>query len=142
MKYSFLLTRSCFDKDGIFGNLTCNEASFGCVTLEHSYQNPDGSYSPKTPAGTYTCKRGTHQLAHMTAPFETFEVENVPGHTNILIHVGNFNKDSEGCILVGKAVTHDDDGVKFITNSKDTFLSFLGLLSGVDELTLTIVDQK
>lgn len=30
------------------------------------------------------------------------ELKNVPGHTEIKIHAGNFRRDTRGCILVGK----------------------------------------
>lgn len=126
-------------ESGIFGVLLDDQGQQIAVTLEHAYDsgNGDGSYSPKTPVGTYTCVKGQHQLAHMTSPFETFEVTNVPGHTNILIHKGNYNDDSEGCILLGLAVQNTDTG-KMITSSAPTFNKFMALQHNVDEFILTI----
>lgn len=45
-------------------------------------------------------------------------LDNVPGYSGILIHVGNTDKDTNGCILVGK-----NDVKGMVTKSKDTFLS-------------------
>ena len=99
------LKRTEFRDDGIFGELSAGNLNL--VTLEHSYDK-----KPKIPVGTYKCVRGVHHLANMVHPFTTFEVTGVPGHTNILIHPGNWNSDSEGCILVGKVIGWRDDHTK------------------------------
>lgn len=125
------LTRTDFDADGIFGTLTSDDGSFSCMTLEHAYQQDDGSWAPKTPTGTYTCVRGQHQLH--SGPIETFEITNVPGHTGVLIHPGNAENDSEGCCLVGEARVGN-----MITNSRVTFAKFLELEEGLNEFQLTV----
>lgn len=36
------------------------------------------------------------------------ELKGVPNHTNVQLHVGNYAKDTKGCVLVGKSlVPHD-----------------------------------
>ncbi len=132
------LVRQDHECDGIFGTLYDDSQGSIAVTLEHAYdaQLGNGSYVPKLPNGTYTCKRGTHRL-HNLVPFETFEVENVPGHTNILFHAGNFNADSDGCILVGFAVAKTPNGL-MITDSKITFKNLLSKLEGLDSFTLIV----
>lgn len=77
--------------------------------------------------------RGMHQLAGMKAPFETFEVMSVPGHQGILLHVGNFNEDSSGCILLGK-----DRAGGMITQSTLTFEAFMKLQAGVNTFKLVV----
>jgi len=137
---NLLLTRTDFREDGIFGQLSNESGQQVAVTLEHAYdsQNGDGSYVPKTPAGTYNCVRGQHQLANMRAPFTTFEVTKVPGHTNILLHVGNYNNDSEGCILLGRAYGGEP---RMLEQSRMAFESFMALQDGINSFTLTIKDQ-
>lgn len=132
------LRNTDYRDDGIYGELLDDQGAHFCYTLQHAYDsgNGDGSYSPKIPPGTYTCQRGQHQLAHMPAPFTTFEVLNVPGHTNILIHKGNYNDDSEGCILVGTTINKGDTWM--ITASAPVFNKFMQLQSNNDTFTLTV----
>lgn len=127
------LTRTDFTPDGIFGKIAGD--GFKAYTVEHAYEAPDGSaYVPKIPTGTYTCVRGQHRLDHMTEDFTTFEVTNVPGHAGILFHWGNWNKDSDGCILLGSSRVSN-----MVTHSVDTFHNFMALQDGVDQFTLVVI---
>lgn len=139
---NLILNRTEYESDGIFGQLLDENNNIICVTLEHAYDssNGDGSYAPKLPAGIYTCERGQHQLANMKAPFTTFEIMNVPGHTNILYHVGNYNKDSEGCVLLGQEIS-SFEGHNVITHSKAAFQKFMELQENIDQFTLTVKDK-
>lgn len=136
---NFLLKRREYLQDGIFGDLFLQSpvslAQRVASTLEHAYgQGP--VYTPKLPIGVYTCKRGIHKL-HGGVPFEAFEIMDVPGHDNILLHPGNYNDDSEGCVLLGKSEVHAS-GHEMITESKPTFKKFMDLLTGINEFTLTV----
>jgi hypothetical protein len=123
-----------FRDDGIFGTLLGEDGKQLAVTLTHAYDK-----KPKTPNGTYTCLRGTHRLHSMNHDFETFEIRNVPDHTDILFHFGNFNKDSDGCYLLGKAIESTAvQKTQIITESIKTFNAFMEYLKGVDEFTLEI----
>lgn len=132
---NLILTRTDFTENGIFSTLCDTDGNQIAVTLEHAYDsgNGDGSYLPKIPVGTFTCKRSQHRLEGMTQDFTTFQVMDVPNHTNILFHWGNFNKDSDGCILLGNERNGD-----MIMNSKTTFSTFMALQDGVDEFTLVV----
>ena len=133
------LVRTAFEFDGVFGRIFNDNGVPLCYTLEHSYPQEDGSWLPKIPlTGQFICVRGEHQLASMSKPFETFEVTGVPDHTNILIHMGNFDKDSEGCILVGRAIVTQDDGTHMVTSSVNTFEDFMNGLAGVKEFLLNV----
>ncbi len=134
------LERTDFEADGILGILLDDKDFFVAHTLEHAYGTGagDGSYTPKVPVGTYTCKRSPHRLHGMSVTFETFQLMDVPNHSNILLHWGNFNKDSDGCILLGQEVTTGPKGEHMITNSRATFVKFMDLQDGVDTFTLTV----
>ncbi len=95
-----ILRRNYKRKDGIFGTLLGPMDLFLCYTLEHSDENCE----PIVPRGAFQCVRGIHSLKHSLHPFETFEVKGVPGHSGILFHVGNYNQDTAGCILVGQEI--------------------------------------
>lgn len=123
------LTRIGSNDKGVFGELFSADPELKLYTLEHSYGGV-----PKLLAGTYTCRRGAHRLKHGPL-FETFEICGVEGHNGILFHVGNFNADSDGCVLVG--VGKDENG---ITQSRIAFSRFMEALKDVEKFTLTVVN--
>lgn len=124
---TFTLTRKDFTPDGIFSELTDDKGKVAFITLEHSFDN-----KPKLYDGVFTCVRGTHRL-HDNIPFSTFEITGVQGHTGILFHVGNYNKDSNGCVLVG--MNRQDS---MITHSVIAFSKLMSFLESVDTFTLTV----
>lgn len=130
------LERLDYELSGIFGVLTDSSQMFLAETLEHSYDSDklDGTYAPKLPPGKYTCKRSMHRLHGMAHDFETFQIMDVPGHSNILFHWGNYNKDSDGCVLLGLEKENN-----MITHSKETFEKFMKFLHDVDVFTLTVI---
>ena len=128
------LTRTDYRPDGVFSELKDNSGKHICFTLERSF--PQGtSYLPKVPSGVFKCVRGTHQLDHGD-PIEAFEVTGVPGHTGILFHIGNYNHDSDGCILLGLEILKPADWM--LTMSAITFKKFMDLQENVTEFTLTV----
>jgi hypothetical protein len=72
---------------------------FHCKTLELPWFNNRKQMSC-IPAGIYTS-----YLHHSPKFGNCISIPNVPGRSEILLHVGNFVSDTKGCILVGKART-------------------------------------
>lgn len=132
-----ILNRKEYRPDGIFGYLRDQVGKFSCFTLEHAYGGISG-YSAKIPPGTYDCERGLHHLFKVPNQFETFEVMNVPGHTALLFHPGNYDNDSEGCILVGNKITQLGYGAQMLANSKITFAKFMEAQEGLNSFKIAI----
>lgn len=133
----FTLKRTECGPFGQFGILNSEDGSFACNTLEHAYPCLD-EYKPKVPAGVYQCVLGPHQLS--TGPkFDTYELQSVPNHTNILIHPGNTQFDSAGCILVGK-IRGDLKGVPAVLQSRAAFSEFLAASKGEKVIVLEVIE--
>lgn len=87
-----------------------------CDTLEPSLTR---KAHPAIPAGRYKV------VPHPSARFKGIRplLENVPGRSAILIHEGNYPKDTQGCILVGQ------NSVKgMVTSSKATLAKLMPLI--------------
>lgn len=125
------LRRIEFREDGIFSELYDPNGKILAHTLEHSYD-----LKPKLYDGTFTCVRGMHKL-HNNVPFQTFMIAGVTGHTGILFHVGNWNADSDGCVLLGAGIAQSSKG-QMVTGSITTFTEFMTLLQGLDQFELIV----
>ena len=79
-------------------------------------------------------------LRHLSPRFgETFQVQDVPGRSEILFHKGNIDDDTHGCILVGEQFNpvNGEDG---ITSSKEGFAEFMATVRGQNEIEIEIKD--
>ena len=85
------------------------------------------------PAGTYTVRLMPAE-ANPTHG-ECWEVQDVPGRTDILFHAGNDASDSDGCILVGEGVFGAT-----ITGSRAGLRRLKRFLAKLTTFTLTIAD--
>jgi hypothetical protein len=80
---------------GTFGVLSVDKQPV-CVTLEDQWLNNKRGVSC-IPEGVYVCYK------HSGTKFKNvWEVRGVKDRTAILIHQGNTNTDTSGCILVGR----------------------------------------
>lgn len=89
---------------------------FECVTLELPWKDNQRSVS--------CIPEGNYQVELYNSPSQgpgTFHVKDVPARSYILIHPGNYTKDSEGCILLGSKFSDiDKDGITDVVNSRVT----------------------
>lgn len=138
------LNRIQYGQDGVFGELLDEEGQLIAHTLEHAYA--DGTYGlwlPKVAMGTYRCTRH----APNRLKYETFMLEEVPDFqgkpvSGILIHCGNFDKDSEGCILVGKGEYDQayitQGPMMMLTHSRDAFAKLMAVEDGIESFLLLV----
>lgn len=88
---------------------------FSCKTLELPWRNNE-QFISRIPPGEYRVVRRESQQYK-----QHWHVKDVRGRELILIHPGNFKKDSSGCILVGRDIRDiDGDGWRDVTSSKPT----------------------
>lgn len=116
---------------GVPGILYEGEMPFA-LTLERKWANNKPGESC-IPIGEYTPER-------VQSPKfgNTFEVKPVLGRTTILLHKGNIDDDSHGCILVGEMFTVAPNGDIAIGASGDGFKEFLDRLKGETSFRLVI----
>ncbi len=131
MKLRIIYLKRIFgDRKRTFGVLMDKNGPFA-VTLEDPWLDNQKNISC-IPAGSYLCVR------KQSPKFgDTFEVRKVRGRSHILIHKGNTEKDTHGCILVGKEFNflHGEPG---ILESGDGFNEFMSKMRCVDRFLLKI----
>lgn len=129
------LLRLVSNQKGTFGVLLAEidgvELPFA-LTLERPWAGNARGVSC-IPDGDYTCRR-------VQSPKfgNTFEVTNVVGRSEILLHTGNIDEDSHGCIIIGDAFD-PVLGSYGVVSSKHAFAELLDLTSDVDTFDLSIV---
>lgn len=114
------LKRFEFGTNYTVGKLTV-DGVYECYTLEDKVREVDnmpvGQWKipgqTAIPRGTYFV--GIDDSHRFGRPMP--HILNVPGFEGVRIHWGNTDKDTEGCILVGKTWA----GTDFIGQSRDTF---------------------
>lgn len=93
------IKRRIENEHGTFGELF-KDGSLVAVTLERPWMNNQKDVSC-IPAGEYVCK------PHESPRFGfCYQVQDVPGRTDILFHKGNWLKETLGCVLVGRRWDH------------------------------------
>ena len=85
-----------------------NGRKFLCYSLEDEYRNDKVMHETRVPAGTYQIKLRKEGgfNARYTKKYGSFHkgmlhVQDVPGFKWILIHTGNTDEHTSGCLIVG-----------------------------------------
>ncbi|CAN7179267.1 DUF5675 family protein [Caballeronia sp. LjRoot31] len=122
-----LLQRTTQTPQSVEGTLLV-DSQFECFTLEPVVREmlgqPVGYWKVpgKTaiPVGTYAVEVSYFSRDGYNSPI----LDNVPGFLGIRIHIGNFPRDTEGCMLVGTEMGNDQVLNSKVcvccTNDKDT----------------------
>lgn len=85
---------------------------FECKTLELPWLN-NAPYVSCIPTGEYEAEKHNSPMHG-----ECFKIKDVANRTQILIHKGNYNRDTLGCILVGTGFSDiNNDGIRDLYSS-------------------------
>lgn len=128
------LERQNDDGKSTLGKLTVGD--YHCWTLEDTYREEKVAGETRIPNGIYEIKFKTTGSWHqrnrdLGYPCGMLELQDVPGFTYILIHWGNYPRDTEGCILVGKG-PGTAEGTHAIWSSKKAYKELYDIVK--DEL--------
>jgi hypothetical protein len=111
------VVRTQFGKDATNGLLYI-DGVFECYTLEDQYQEVKVMHETCIPEGTYDIKFRTtggfhtkYSARYGAAHHGMLHIQDVPGFQYILIHTGNTDEHTSGCLIVGD--TQQDLDVNF-----------------------------
>ena len=124
---NLLVIRETFTEVSTIGNLYLN-GEWLCDTLELPYLDNQRSISC-IPAGEYKVRIRTAQESS-SRNYLHLLIEDVKDRKYILVHIGNFPKDTRGCILVG--IGHQQDFVSNSTLAMDLLMKEIINLGGTN----------
>jgi hypothetical protein len=118
------------------------DGEYECFTLEDKVREVPGQAVDQWKVkGATAIPEGTYKVTYEYSPhFKTNRprLHDVPGFEGVLIHTGNSDKDTEGCILVGEHWA----GTNWIANSTRAYVSLepkiTQALNAGDTVTITI----
>lgn len=105
------------------------DCAFACYVLEDEFRNKKVFGETRIPAGRYEIKfrteGGFHQryLSKFGEDFHKgmLEIQDVPEFQYILIHIGNKDTDTAGCLLVGNTVNNNQIKDGFLGSSTQAY---------------------
>lgn len=126
------------------------DQKFECFTLEDVFHEKKVPKETRIPSGTYTVSLADYgdMNARYRVRFGTLHkgmvmLNNVPGFTGILIHMGNDKTHTEGCILVGNLANAVNET---ILESEVSYIKIYNLMAAEliakRPVTITILDEK
>lgn len=131
-----------------FGELLI-DGKHAAYTLEDMYQPVKIHGETRIPAGTYKIlfrtdgeKSVEYQKKYPAMHKGMLWLQNIPDFQYVYIHVGNYPKDTLGCILVGEDA---DVNKGMITRSGAAYIKIYPIVAGAiecgEEVTITINDE-
>lgn len=104
------------------------DKQFQCYTLEDEFRTKKVMGETRIPAGRYEIKLRTEGSFHQrySQKFPEFHkgmlhLQNVPGFSFVLIHIGNDEDDTAGCLLVGSSSNTNLNKNGFIGGSGNAY---------------------
>ena len=128
------------------GRLVIDDLIF--ISLEDTFRKEKIKHETRIPAGKYEIKLrkfgGHHEKYSKRFPFHAgmLWLQDVPGFSDILIHIGNTAHDSSGCLLIGESAVSEDQ----IINSTIAYTKFykyvMRYFYANEQVFINIIDNK
>lgn len=113
---------------GLLFNVTDEKREFLCYTLEDEYREEKVMHETRIPSGTYEITLRTVGGFHAkySERFPAIHkgmlwIRDVPGFEWILIHCGNDDDDTSGCLLLGDTQTENVKSDGFVGSSTNAY---------------------
>ena len=130
-----LIDRHTQSSESTLGTLSIPKFNFNAYTLERA--GPDTTargQRKRIPIGTYQVKwHATTLNQQFPSSFNLYNAE-VPADRYILIHIGNYPRNSDGCILLGSGQSDN-----FVSASAKTIYAFYDLFKNVDITKVRVI---
>ena len=141
------LTRLKSDNNATIGVLEVDN-KVECFTLEDAYHETKIMHKTRIPIGTYEIKLrddgGMNKKYHRKFDFHKgmLHLQNVNNYEWVYIHIGNYNTDTSGCILVGNGAALTNKSVSDSTKAyKTLYNKILKELEKNNKVYITIIDE-
>lgn len=131
-KANLLLIRDTFTDKSTLGKLYLNGEFYG-HTLELAWKDNQKRASC-IPKGVYEVKKRHTEKSKYK--YEHLHILDVPDRELILMHIGNYPKNSKGCILVGNT-----RALNFVGESRKAFYKLMYDLGSFEEIELIIKNR-
>ena len=131
-KANLLLIRDTFTEKSVIGKLYLNSEFYG-HTLELAWKDNQKRISC-IPKGVYEVKKRHTQKSKYK--YEHLHILDVPDRELILMHIGNYPKNSKGCILLGNT-----RALNFVGDSRKAFYKLMYDLGSFEEIELVIKNR-
>lgn len=136
---------------GLLFDVTDGDRNFMSYTLEDEHRDVKVMHETRIPAGTYdiTLRTVGGLHARYSQRFGDMHkgmlwVRNVPNFEYILIHAGNDDDDTSGCLLVGDTQTQNVTSDGFVGSSVNAYKRIYKPIAEAiecgDEVTVTYID--
>jgi len=126
---------------------------FYCFTLEDEGRAVKVFNETRIPSGTYKIgyrKVGGHHERYLkrfgnNVHYGMLEIKDVPNFKYILIHIGNDDDDTSGCVIVGDICHNNIDADGYIGKSAVAYVRIYKLISKAleqgEEVSIQIIDN-
>ncbi len=133
-----------------FGNVLLN-GKFQCFSVEDRYRKEKVMSETRIPAGFYQIqlrefgRHYEHYVQKYAGHKGMLWLQDVPGFSDILIHIGNGEKDTSGCILLNNEINNNRTDYGRGKDSTKAYLDFyfkvLKAFEEGDDVFIRIIDQ-